>query len=225
MKLVHPDFFFQIDFQENKVNNIVIESPKIFENIISELYNQHIGINGAWVLSEKNTPIDIKKYSEIILNPFDLDINNKRILGKLYENIKNNATGSELYIKWNQLYPNIAEVIDSLIEEFNYNLEYNDEIEMKDLFKLLNLKFQTEEVSSLEKVIDYMNLHNSILGTKLFILVNLKSFYTKENLKHLYEEAFYKKFSLLLIDCKEYDVFNNDDIRYIIDKDGCVIKY
>ena len=36
MKLVHPDFFFQIELSESKVINIIIESPDILERIIDE---------------------------------------------------------------------------------------------------------------------------------------------------------------------------------------------
>lgn len=224
MKLVHPDFLFQIEFEECKITNVIIESPRIFEEVLGELYIQIIGDLGGWVLSEDSTPIEIKKYSEIIMNPFDLDINNKRILGKLYDNIKSNTLKTELYIKWNELYPNIADVVNVLIEEFDYNLEYNDEIEIKEVLKLLNLRFIVDSENSLEKIIDYMNLHNSILGTKLFVLVNIKSFYSEEKLKFLYEQAFYKKYNILMLDNKEYRRKSIDEIRYIIDEDGCVIS-
>ena len=224
MKLVHPDFLFQIKFEENKVTNIIIESPTIFEKIIGDLYSLVLGKEGMWVLSEDSVPMEMKKHSEIILNPFNLDINNKRILGKLYENIKNNAIRSELYIKWKQMYPHIMEVVEAFIEEFDYSLEYDDEIEIKDLLKLLNLRFIVDSTDTLEKMIDYMNLHSSMLGTKLFVLVNIKSFYGEEKLKFLYEQAFYKKYNLLLIENKEYGKRNNNEIRYIIDKDGCVIS-
>ncbi|MEG0307590.1 MAG: type II-A CRISPR-associated protein Csn2 [Clostridium sp.] len=224
MKLVHPDFLFQIEFEESKITNIIIESPTIFENVICELYSQVLGNEGMWVLSENSTPMEIKKHSEIILNPFDLDINNKRILAKLYDNIKNNVISTDLYIKWNQMYPHVVEVIEAFIGDFDYNLEYDDEIEIKEFLKLLNLRFTIDSVNSLEKIIDYMNLHNSILGTKLFVLVNIKSFYQQEKLQYLYEQAFYKKYKLLLIENKEYGKRNNNEIRYIIDKDGCVIS-
>lgn len=224
MKLVHPDFLFQIKFEESKITNIIIESPIIFESVIGELYSIVLGNEGMWVLSENGIPMEIKKYIEIILNPFNLDMNNKRIIAKLYDNIKNNAIKSDLYIKWNQMYPHIVEVVEAFIEDFDYNLEYDDEIEIKELLKLLNLRFTIDSVNSLEKMIDYMNLHNSILGTKLFVLVNIKSFYQEEKLKYLYEQAFYKKYNLLLIENKEYGKQNNNEIRYIIDKDGCVIS-
>ncbi|MCF0147545.1 MAG: type II-A CRISPR-associated protein Csn2 [Clostridium sp.] len=224
MKLVHPDFFFQIELSESKVINIIIESPDIFESMINELHNQIIGNEGQWVLSKNNTPIEIKRYSEIILNPFNIDINNKRILGKLYDDIKNNTTKTDLYIRWTELYPKVSEVVDYLIEDFDYNLEYDDEIEIKEFLKLMNLKFNIESTNSLEKIIDYMNLHSSILGTKVFILVNVHSFYTQEKLKYLYEQAFYKKYHLLLLECKVPDTLEVLEERYIIDKDGCVIK-
>ena len=223
MKLVHPNFLFQIIFEENKINNIIIESPKIFEEFIGELYEQYNGNQGRWVLSERSTPIEIKKYCELIFNPFSLDINNKKILGKLYDELKKNVTNTELYIRWNEVYPYLAETIDVLIEDFDYYFEYDNEVDIKDFFKLMNLRFAVDEVDNIDKIISYMNLHNSILGTKLFVLINIKSYFSEDRLKYLYEQAFYKKYNLLLIENYDSTIKNDNEIRYIIDKDGCVI--
>lgn len=224
MKLVHPDFFFQIEFEETKVINLIIESPQIFENMLSELYHQLLGEDGQWVLSENSKPIDLKKGSEIIFNPFELDINNKRVLGKLYDQIKTNTINSDLYLKWNELYVSISKLTDELIEDFDYHLEYESEIEIKDFLKLLNLRFISEATDSLERIIDYMNLHRTLLGTKIFILVNVKSYYSQRKLQHLYEQAFYQKYHLLLLETTESSDKAKNEKWYIIDKEGCVIS-
>lgn len=223
MKLIHQDFSFKIELLENKVTNLIIESSDIFEEIVNEFNKQIRGEEGKLILSKACVPLEIKKYAEIILNPFDLNINNKRILTKLYDEIKDNINKSELYIKWNELYPKITEVLDLIIEGYDYNLEYNDNLEIKEFFKILNLRFNIEFSSSLENIIDYMNLHNSILGTKLFILVNINSFYSKEKLKYMYEQSFYRKYNLLIIEPFERKIFEKDEKKYIIDRDGCFI--
>lgn len=224
MKLVHPDFLFQIEFKENKVTNIIIEAPEVFEKFLAEIYEQVLGNEGKWVLSENSIPLDLRKYVEIIINPFDIDINNKKILTKLYDRIKKNANETELYIKWNEMYSNIINVIEALIDDFDYSLEYSDEIELKEFLKLIDLRFSMNSTNSLERLMDYMNLHNEILGTKVFVLVNIKSFYSEERLKYLYEQTFYKKFALLFLENKEYYKHIDDEVRYIIDKDSCIIS-
>lgn len=194
MKLVHPDFLFQIEFKENKVTNIIIEAPEVFEKFLAEIYEQVLGNEGKWVLSENSIPLDLRKYVEIIINPFDIDINNKKILTKLYDRIKKNANETELYIKWNEMYSNIINVIEALIDDFDYSLEYSDEIELKEFLKLIDLRFSMNSTNSLERLMDYMNLHNEILGTKVFVLVNIKSFYSEERLKYLYEGLYQNNF-------------------------------
>lgn len=223
MKMVNPNFSFEIELKENSITNLVIECPRIFEEIIMDIYNQISGIEGTWVLSEDSTLIDIKKISEVIINPFALDINNKRILGKLYDIIKKNALGTELFIKWNEMYPYIIDMIELITKDFDYTLEFDDEYDIKEFLKFVNLRFINEDMGSLEKLIDYMNLHNKILGINFFILINIRSYYSQEKLKFLYEQAFYNKYKLLLIDNQEYKKEDINVIRYLIDRDGCVI--
>lgn len=223
MKLVHPNFLFPIEFEENKITTVVIESPKIFQKYLGELYQQTEGELGKWVLSHESELMEIKKFCEVIINPYALDMNNRKVLGKLYEDIKKDIMHSEKLLRWNTLYPYITELMEELIEDFDYHLEYTEEIEIKDFLKLMNLHVRNHSIDMTEKLIDYINLYHTLLGTKLFVLVNIKSYLEEKQLKYLYEQAFYHKFNLLLIENYENKVENKCELRYIIDKDNCAI--
>jgi len=223
MKLVHSNFLVPIEFEENKIINLIIESPQIFNEYLGELYQQVGCVEGRWVLSEKGELVQLEKFCEVIIDPYGLDINNRKIIGKLYEEIKHATISSELLLKWHQLYPAISRLLDELIDDFNFHLEYIDEIDIKDFLKFMNVRFVADNASLIEKVIDYMCLHHNIVGTKLFVLVNIKSFFTEEQLKYLHEQALYQKFHLLLLENHDSDVKNGLEKKYLIDKDSCVI--
>ena len=224
MKLIHPDFLVEIPCNENKITNIVIESPSVFQQYIGELYEQIEGKEGAWVLSEGGVPLELKKVSEMIINPYGLNINNKKILGKLYESIKKDILQSDRLIEWNELLAGIHNFLESLFSDYDYFLDYAEEIDVKEVLKIMNVAFNENEGGRLERLIDYCNLHQQVLGTTVFILVNIKSYFSLEQLQYLYEEAFYKKFYLIIIENKEYSIDNEQEIRYIIDEDQCVIQ-
>ena len=78
MKLVHPDIKNQIIFSENKVNVLTIENKTFFTEFVSELFSQYSGNEGKFILSEDDKELSIPKTCELILNPINLDINNKQ---------------------------------------------------------------------------------------------------------------------------------------------------
>jgi CRISPR-associated protein Csn2 len=61
----------------------IIESPDLFSIYVGELYRQFNKDEGKFVLSENNKEIDIAKYSEIIINPLSIEINNRKVLNNI----------------------------------------------------------------------------------------------------------------------------------------------
>ena len=55
-----------------------------FSKYLQELYEQCERKEGKFVLSDNDKELDLSKCVEIIGNPFAVDINNRKILGKLY---------------------------------------------------------------------------------------------------------------------------------------------
>lgn len=60
------------------------------------------------------------------------------------------------------------------------------------------------------------------MGKKLIILVNIKSYFTKQQLEYLFLFVQYNEIHLLLIENLQRD-FTNDIDKYIIDSDRCEI--
>lgn len=84
MKLVHGDLSGEIVNEQKECVEWIIESPELFSKYVGELYKQANKDEGEFVLSENNKEIDIAKYSEIVINPLSVEINNRKIFYKLY---------------------------------------------------------------------------------------------------------------------------------------------
>ena len=80
MKLVHPKLEGQIIFSDEKPCQWVIESPEDFSLYVQELLRQSEGEEGQFVLSDGDKEKDISKYAEVIINPFAVNINDRKIL-------------------------------------------------------------------------------------------------------------------------------------------------
>ena len=87
MKLVNSCYGLEIKLDENQVMVLVVENALTMSRLTYDLINQCMGVDGTFVLSE-NTILKIEKECEIIINPFQLDFKNKKIMNAI-EQIKN----------------------------------------------------------------------------------------------------------------------------------------
>ena len=220
MKLVNSKLGLCIEMQENNTDILVVEDKSTMVSVVSDLYNQCNGIEGDFVLSEDSI-IKIEKNMEIIVNPFDINFNNRKIISALYNELS--IIGNEYPIQKNELNRKIVDLIDNLILASNYTgIEYNIEFSWNDLFKLMGIKIDEKYDSILSKIIEYMKITSNLCGIKILTLVNIKAYLTEKELMDLYLNASYNKVQLLLIDSYEQEKLNGESI-YIIDRDKCLI--
>lgn len=223
MKLVHPDFFCQIELQENSIPILVLEDPTCFLKYVSDLVCQSKGKEGKWIISEEGKPLSFIKNCDVIIDPFSLDINQKKLITGLYAKLEKEVFNTELLLEWNTIYPNLAQITDKIIESSNYQLEYCKDIELRDFLKFMNVQFYDSSENLLEQIIDYMTLAADVLGIRLFILINFKTYFDFSQLHYLYEQAIYKKYQLLLIESNLDNTSNDLEKVIIVDKDNCLI--
>ena len=91
----------------------------------------------------------------------------------------------------------------------------------------LNKKDKASRVSAfsagiLEKLLSYMKILSGLLEIRILCIVNLKTYLSEEQLKEVYQMAFYCKLQLLLIENREQSNLEGEK-TYIIDRDRCLI--
>ena len=75
----------------------------------------------------------------------------------------------------------------------------------------------------IEKLIDYMSLVRDLDRDKLFVFVNLRSWFTDNEVSLFVKTVLAHKYRILLIDNCEYPKLENER-RIIIDRDLCEIS-
>lgn len=223
MKLVHPNIKKQLIFNENRFINIIIENQDYLIELIQELIIQCSGGEGRFVLSEDLNIIDISKNMFIITDLFNIDINQKKIINKLYNILKEQAYSSDYYVETNSLLSNLYAYSEKIISDINYPIKYNNDIDISSLFKILEIKIDTEYTTLLERVLDYVSVLHEICKINIFIFTNLKSFLKEEDIIKLYKELSYKKIYCILIENVQRDKIEEFENVLIIDKDLCEI--
>lgn len=200
----------------------IIESPELFAEYVQELYMQCENDEGRFVLSEEENEINLSKVSEIIMNPLGLELNQKKIINKLYSELVKTSMSEVMYEKTAELTRYIANYIMDLEDNADYTVQFSDRLDVSILLKAMDVKYEETEESLLEHLIRYIKLVVSLLNVRLIILVNIRSYLNDTQFDELIQEIKYKEIKVLFIEnqgrgCAE------GGMRYIIDKDGCEI--
>ena len=223
MKLVHQDYSFQIELEENIVQKLIIESPRILSSFLVELKKQIDGKEGKWVLSHEGEILEISDHMELIINFFDLQINQRKMIKKLYDQIIQEINNTELLIEWTRLNSAWESMLNKATSNLEYDLEY-EACDIRSFLKMVNVQFREREEGYFEYLLEYLQLQSEVRNIRIFCIVNCTSFLTEEEIAFLYEQACYKKLFLILFDTKNISIKSEIEKKIIIDSDCCIIN-
>ncbi len=224
MKLVHSQFEEPLEFSEGIPNILVLEHTALRVQIIEDLKEQIQNGEGNFVLSCQDEILKMDKVAEFLLNPFDLDFNQKKIISKIQSTLKELANNESNYAESIRILGEVNSYFQNLGAQIEYPISFHDSIELSDLIKISGAKIETDSESFFERIINYMCLLNDVLGISLLVTLNLQLYLNEKQMKELYKMAHYKKINLLLIESFDMNQPNLLERVTIIDKDLCVIK-
>lgn len=221
MKLTCAKYGLEINFIENEINLLIVENPVCMSEIVANFKQQCEGMEGIFLLSEKNNIMQFEKLAKLIINPFSLDFNDRKVLSKLYTQMETYAV--DFFEEKESINSKMISLLDDIVLRSPYqNLTYNLELNWNDFFKLYGICFENISGSLLERITEYIKLLSNLLDIKLICLVNIKSYLTVDEIKELYKTAFYYKVYLLLLESVEQEKMEEEK-ELIIDKDLCII--
>lgn len=223
MKLVHSELAGAILDEREIVTELVIESPEVFREYIQELHAQcEKHQEGRFVLSEGEKELDFAKKVELILNPFALEINGRKTVNRLYENLTELAKSEYMYKQTAEMMGKLQEYLLELEQYIDDTLEFDQMIEMSALLKAVGMKYEESAENLREYLGKYLKIVIRGLEIRLVIFVNIRSFFDKTEIQELIQEMRYQEVGCLFIENHEMACLEGVK-RYIIDKDKCEI--
>ena len=218
-------YFFEefIDLEVGKLYTIIIENRKILYDFEKYLFNEFEGNNDYLLLMDNNKIIDHKKNIYFLSNFYDMDLNNKKNLLALYKQIKVNHN-DELKERFEQLTSNINEFLEFMNFESGFDLTFDSNILMDDVFKLGDLRFNNENDSLFNTLISYLEIINNLFNIEVFIVEELHKYFSNDELIKAINELKYH--GIILINIEKDNNFEGivDEIRNYIDIDYCTIQ-
>lgn len=177
---------------------------------------------GRFVLSKDESEMDLPKAADMIMSPLGLDLNERKIINKLYSELVKVSASEVMYERTAELTRYISDYIMDLEDSANYAVQFSDRLDIAGLLKAMDVKYEEIEESLLEHLIRYIKLVVELLGVKLIIFVNLRSYLSDRQFRGLIQEIKYQEIKALFIENQERPCIEGG-MRYIIDKDGCEI--
>ena len=196
---------------DNKCFSIQIENKKLYQSILSECINE-TEEKQLILIDDKNNCCEIEKNILFISDPYNEEINNKKILTKIYEMISKSINENiELTTEMDKNLYKIREIIINEANEFPIEFEALDDIKISDILSLFRLKIDTKSYIT---IIDRINLIIEIMSIINYNLIicffNLKSILEKEQIIEIEKYALYHDIKLLFIDVNLYDNIENE---------------
>ena len=220
MILVIPEYDLLLQSREDQVMVLVIENRVAVRHLLSDLWGQgNCGEGDTKIVINENT-VDLVKAAEVIINPWAIDPNNRKMLSQLYKDLQETAE-AEMQEATAEIRARMVNYIDCLLGTSEHRLDSRESVDISELLKLYGVEFE-EETDLVERICTFVQLSCRILKTKVFIFFNLKQLLNKEELLGVYEAARYEKAELLLIESVQTEKLSGER-GWILDPDLCII--
>lgn len=200
----------------------ILEDQKIFSHYVRELYAQFQGEEGKFILADGEKELSISKEADLICDVMGLQINNRKILGKLYSELQTLAFSENFFVSTQGIIQEINQFLLNLEDATNYILEMDEQVDMSALFKAVGMRLYDEQENFFENLVRYVKVEVELLEKHFFIFLNLRSYLTDEQIVELMREANYQEIQILMIESQAKGCICGVK-RCIIDKDRCEI--
>ena len=149
--------------------------------------------------------------------PFEL--NRKSLLTKLYSALEHKALLAENYTQTGNLLVEIERFMLYLSEELPFDVNCQ-RLTVGSIIKAVSPEIDDTDKSALEKIFSYMEFVRELDRDRLFIMVNMRSYFNDSEMEAFTESASLHGFRVLLLESTSQSKLKNTQ-RYTVDGDLC----
>lgn len=186
MKLIHYNLENQIDFDINSIWTLVCESPSQFTLLTQDMYNQTRSKQGNWILLNDSKELDIGKYTIYLADYHSISLNDKKAAAILQDNLKKLAYDDNHIVATNEILTSLNKYFVELTQDVDCPTVIRD-ADTATLFKIVAVAFLEEYDNLFEKLVDYATLLYRLTNIKIMVCINLRSYFTDEQMRKFFD--------------------------------------
>lgn len=221
-------FDLEIMIDEDIQPVLVVQDKPIFRSIVNSIISNIHGFenNDIVLEDEKEKIINYGKRVVCLGDFFNIDFKSKEIVSTLLKKIEENINlDTEIMKNIEYDIKMLGQVIYGLTEDIDLDILYYSEISIMNLLKLFNFHIDDSEIlRTMDRVLSLISIYADFKIYDVIIFINLKSYFSKIEIKEIYKLLKYKKIKFLCIDTQLYDKIS-EEIIYIIDEDLVETSY
>lgn len=222
MRLFYEAIGLDIELEEGGCCGIIYENPTHMKSFVSDIWKQYIGKDETIFISEKDKLFKMGKEIEVIINPFNIDCNDRKIISKLYNEMVI-VTNDDLVEEKTKVNSTIVSYMDTLINRLPYPLNFELDIDLIQLFKICSCKLDFDDLSLVDNIINYIKITHQILNYRVYIFTHLHTYLSEEEIGYIQEIVKYEHVNIIFVET----IKKNTMIKerwWIIDEDKCIIN-
>lgn len=219
--LNHFELESKLEICNEKINVLVVENNTKFFDYCKELVLQQEGEVGGFILFDERKEYSISKFVKIVFDFFNLDLNDKKMQTSLFTSLSS-ICQNEMLVEASSLLTNIATFVDKLNTYSDFELDFNEQTPISAIFKAFGVSAKNDSTNLLSALVNYMQFCSKLLGIKLFVFVNLKTFISEKDLQTFYKQIMLDDLNVLLLENTLRPKIDGEYIT-LIDNDLCEI--
>ena len=210
----------KINFDERYINILQISNKELFKRISYNINKAVKDEIDEVVMFDENKIYNISKEVMVINDFYSIDLNSTKMLKLLYKDI---ATKYTLEYGYESIQLDIKDVYNSIVDtlnDYDFNFTYKEEIDIIDLIKSLDVKFDREFYDNPYDNLMYLyDVVSNFKICKIIVLINAKLFLNENEIKQMYKQALHKDIKLLLIEYGDEEDILEYESKIYIDED------
>ena len=219
MNFAHPQLDSVLNIGGEYVETLVIEQPQFFRMFLQDIDEQISGGRGRAVLSQDNKILPFDRYAEIIDSFLHFQLGRKPLLTKLTNRLEALAMEEDNYLRTAQF----TSELEAYIMELSMGLPcgvYCAKMNFGGILRAVGVDIADDCENDLERLLDYMELTRELERERLFILVNLRSYYSDTEIEAFFASVLAHGFLILPVDSVSRVRLKNER-RVTVDDDLC----
>lgn len=219
MKLIYGEMGHILRFDGGYVNELVIENRKMFFDMVSSIIQQADGGRGDCVLSISDKPVEFSRHPDVTVQFAPFQLNRKNLITKLCASLEQKALLAENFEKTQELLGNIERYVFYLADEFPFEVNCQ-KLSIAHIVKAVSPEIDDADKSGIEKIFAYMELVRELDRDRLFVMVNMRPYFSDDDMESFVESACLHDFKVLLVESNAFQMLQHTK-RYVVDSDLC----
>ncbi len=220
MKMMYKYFNTPVDFENKRIKLLIIENKMLYRATVLNLFEDNQ--NELFVFSENSTPLDFSKKIKFINDVLTFPFSDKKLISKVNSDLEK-ITNTTYYLELCNIKETCLLLCNKLSEYTDFDFDFNDNIETISLIKLFSFSPKDDSSSKIERLLRFIKLYNAYIGVKCYVIKNLYSYFTEEELNEFYNNIESMDVNLVILENTVQDTISDKVQTIIVDNDLCCV--